>query len=124
MVSYHLTVEAQDEHQVDSDSVETNTFWDNWYGQVGMDMNLIFPEGHNLKHVFPNGKSFGINASVGKWFSPDFGGRFKLTWNNGIFTNAVPLQRIFVSRFFVSITRNQRSSPENQCYGYNITLIH
>lgn len=86
-ISCNLTVKAQINHLVDSTAIETNTFWDNWYGQVGMDMNLIFPEGHNLKHVFPNGKSFGINASIGKWFSPDFGGRFKLTWNNGIFTN-------------------------------------
>lgn len=77
----------QKELPVDSDAVVTNSLGDNWYGQVGMDMNLISPKGHNLKHVFPNGKSFGINAAIGKWFSPDFGGRFKLTWNNGIFSN-------------------------------------
>ena len=70
-----------------SDSIVTNSFWDNWYGQAGLDMNLLFPEGHNLKHVFPNGKSFGINVAAGKWFSPEFGGRFKVTWNNGILNN-------------------------------------
>ena len=78
---------AQDENKVDSVAVVTNTIWDNWYAQFGLDMNLQFPHGHSVKDVFPNGKSFGINAAVGKWFSPEFGGRFKVTWNNGILPN-------------------------------------
>lgn len=72
---------------VDSNAVITNSLWDNWYGQVGVDMNLLFPEGHNAIDVFPNGKSFGVNVAVGKWFSPEFGARFKVTWNNGILKN-------------------------------------
>ncbi len=82
-----LAVAAQDENVVDSRAVVTNSFWDNWYAQFGVDMNLLFPHDHSVKDVFPNGKSFGINAAVGKWFSPEFGGRFKLTWNNGILPN-------------------------------------
>ncbi len=78
---------AQEDVPVDSNAIVTNSFWDNWYGQVGVDMNLLFPEGHNMMDVFPNGKSFGVNVAVGKWFSPEFGGRFKVTWNNGIFKN-------------------------------------
>ena len=77
----------QEEMPVDSDAVVTNSFWDNWYGQVGVDMNLLFPYGMNIVDVFPNGKSFGVNVAVGKWFSPEFGGRFKITWNNGILSN-------------------------------------
>ena len=72
---------------VSSDSILTNSFWDNWYGQVGVDMNLLFPKGFNVMDVFPNGKSFGVNVAVGKWFSPELGSRFKVTWNNGIFKN-------------------------------------
>lgn len=75
------------EVSVDSNAVVTNSFWNNWYGQIGVDLNLLFPEGHNLMDVFPNGKSFGVNVAVGKWFSPEFGGRFKVTWNNGILEN-------------------------------------
>ena len=60
---------------------------DNWYGQLGVDMNLLFPSGHSVKDVFPNGKSFGVNVAVGKWFTPEFGGRFKVVWNNGILPN-------------------------------------
>ena len=62
--------------------VVTNSFWDNWYGQVGADMILLFPKGHAVKDVFPNGKSLGLTVAVGKWFSPEFGGRLKVTWNN------------------------------------------
>ncbi len=87
IASCHFTAEAQDQHQVDSNVVVTNSFWDNWYGQVGVDMNLLFPSHHSIKDVFPNGKSFGVNVAVGKWFSPEFGGRFKVVWNNGILPN-------------------------------------
>ncbi len=71
----------------DSNAIVTNSFWDNWYAQVGVDMNLLFPSHHSVKDVFPNGKSFGVNVAVGKWFSPEFGGRFKVVWNNGILPN-------------------------------------
>ncbi len=79
---------AQDIEETDSISpVVTNSFWDNWYGQLGVDMNLLFPSGHSVKDVFPNGKSFGVNVAMGKWFTPEFGGRFKVVWNNGILPN-------------------------------------
>lgn len=80
---------AQDETQTikDPDVVVTNSFWDNWYGQVGIDMHLQFPKGHNMLDVFPNGQSLGVDVAIGKWFSPEFGGRFKVKWNNGILKN-------------------------------------
>lgn len=87
IVSCHLTILAQDENIDNSKAIETNSFWDNWYGQVGVDMHLQFPKGHNMADVFPNGKSFGIDVGIGKWFSPTFGGRFKVKWNNGIINN-------------------------------------
>ncbi len=81
-----LSVFAQNEEVLpDSNAVATNSFWDNWYGQAGADMILLFPKGHKAKDVFPNGKSFGISVAAGKWFSPEFGGRLKVNWNNGIF---------------------------------------
>lgn len=83
----NLTVVAQEESQIDSSAVVTNSFWDNWYAQLGVDMNLLFPKGHSVKNVFPNGKSFGVNVSVGKWFTPELGARLKVVWNNGILSN-------------------------------------
>ena len=86
ITSCNLTVNAQEkELPVDSNAVVTN--WDNWYGQLGVDMSLLFPSGHSVKDVFPNGKCFGVDVAVGKWFSPEFGGRFKVVWNNGILPN-------------------------------------
>ena len=82
IASCYLTVEAQDEHQVDSNAVVTNSFWDNWYGQVGVDMWLQNPYGTNFKNVFPNGKSYGVDMAVGKWFTTGFGMRAKMTLEN------------------------------------------
>lgn len=65
-------------------SVITNSFWNNWYVQVGLDMSLQNPYGHNFAYVFPNGKTFGIDAAVGRWFTSGLGLRGKVNWENGI----------------------------------------
>ena len=77
----------QEEMPVDSNAVVTNSFWDNWYGQVGVDMWLQNPHGTNFKNVFPNGKTFGVDVAVGKWFTPEFGIRGVFNWENGIIKN-------------------------------------
>lgn len=64
-------VKAGDDGFTDSRSVVTNSFWDNWYVQVGMDMWLQNPHGANFKNVFPNGKSFGLDLALGKWITPE-----------------------------------------------------
>ena len=68
-------------------SVSTNGFWDNWFVQVGADMSLQNPYGCNFAHVFPNGKTFGLNAAAGKWFTPEFGLRGRVNWENGLIEN-------------------------------------
>ena len=78
---------AKNEVQIDSTTIVTNSFWDNWYGQVGVDMTLMNPYGTNFTEVFPKGKAFGIDIGVGKWFTPEFGIRAKVNWENGIFKN-------------------------------------
>jgi len=79
------TASAQTSEQPgEEEAIVTNSFWDNWYGQVGADMILLFPVDHAVKDVFPNGKSLGLSVAVGKWFSPEFGGKFKVNWNNVI----------------------------------------
>ena len=59
----------------DSKAIVTNSLWRNWFLQLGVDMSLQNPYGCNFAHVFPNGKSFGVDAALGKWFSPYVGGR-------------------------------------------------
>ena len=55
-----------------------------WYVQAGLDMTLQNPYGYNFSNVFPNGKSFGVDVAVGKWFAPEIGGRVKLNWENKV----------------------------------------
>ena len=67
-------------------TVALNPFWSNWFVQVGVDMSLQNPEYTQdwLKEVFPNGKSFGVNLAIGKWFSPEIALRAKVQWENGL----------------------------------------
>ncbi len=60
-----------------------NGFWDGWFLQAGLDMSLQNPYGYNFSKVFPNGKSFGLDGAIGKWFTPSLGFRGKLNWENG-----------------------------------------
>ena len=79
---------TQEKEQIDSiNPVVTNSFGDNWYGQVGIDMSLLNPYGCNFVNVFPNGKSFGVNVGLGKQFTPVFGFRGYFKWENGMFSN-------------------------------------
>ncbi len=85
IASCNLSVVAQEGITVDSSAVVTNSLWDNWYGQVGVDMSLQNPYGSNFANVFPNGKSFGVDIALGKWFTPVFGVRAKVNLENIFF---------------------------------------
>ena len=49
-------------------TVRTEGFWQDWFVQMGLDMTLQNPYGYDFSKVFPNGKSFGLDVAVGKWF--------------------------------------------------------
>ena len=122
ITSCNLTVAAQEENPVDSNAVVTNSFWDNWYGQLGADMTLMNPYGTNFANVFPNGKSFGVDIALGKWFTPDFGIRGKLNWENGIFKNdnAIWLEKADQTHGgWVSIIGDAMFNLHNLFGGYN-----
>ena len=59
-----------------------NAFWNDWFLQTGVDMSLQNPYGCNFSKVFPNGKSFGLDVAMGKWFTPQVGCRGKFNWEN------------------------------------------
>lgn len=61
-----------------------NSFWSNWFVQAGLDMSLQNPYGHDFGDVFPNGKSFGVHAALGKRFTPELTIRGRVNWENGI----------------------------------------
>lgn len=62
--------------------VVADGFWKNWFVQMGLDMTLQNPYGYDFSKVFPNGKSFGLDLAVGKWFTHQVGIRGKFNWEN------------------------------------------
>lgn len=113
---------AQEESQIESNAVVTNKFWDNWYGQLGVDMTLMNPYGTNFMDVFPKGKAFGIDVGVGKWFRPEFGIRAKVNWENGLFKNdnAIWLEKADQAHGgWVSIIGDAMFNLHNLLGGYN-----
>ena len=69
--------------------VATNSFWSNWYIQIGVDAAVQNPYGTNfLKTDWHDGRSYGVNFALGKWFTPGFGIRLKANWENGQFAHA------------------------------------
>ena len=72
----------QGNHGATENVVVADGFWKNWFVQFGLDMTLQNPYGYNFSKVFPNGKSFGLDLAVGKWFSHQVGVRGKFNWEN------------------------------------------
>ena len=71
-------------------SVATNSFWANWYVQAGIDANVVSSWGYGslLKKDWHDGRTYGFDIAVGKWFTPGIGTRLKLNWENGAFYHA------------------------------------
>lgn len=70
-------------------TVATNSFWSNWYIQVGVDMTVQNPYNSNFfKQDWHDGRTYGLNLAVGKWFTPGLGLRLKGNWENGAFYRA------------------------------------
>ena len=71
-------------------SVATNSFWANWYVQAGIDANVVSSLGYGslLKKDWHEGRTYGFDFAIGKWFTPGIGTRLKLNWENGAFYHA------------------------------------
>ncbi|MBP5374839.1 MAG: OmpA family protein [Bacteroidaceae bacterium] len=71
-------------------SVATNSFWSNWFIQAGVDANVVssYKYGSLLKKDWHDGRTYGFDFAVGKWFDPSIGVRLKLNWENGAFYHA------------------------------------
>lgn len=76
------------ESRQDKHSVKTDSFWHHWFVQAALDMSLMNPYGYNFSHVFPKGKTYGVNVALGKQFTPEFALRGRLQWDNGLVENA------------------------------------
>lgn len=74
---------AQEADPVLKYSVATNSFWSNWFIQVGADWNAFYVnEDHGLGYSHSPFKSdragVGASLAIGKWFTPGLGLRTKL----------------------------------------------
>jgi hypothetical protein len=82
------TDSRMNQHTSPHDSrVMTNGIWDNWFVQMGLDMSLMNPYGCDFSKVIPKGMTFGLNGALGKWFTPEFGLRGRVQWDNGLIPN-------------------------------------
>ena len=78
-----MSTMAQDADPVQKYSVATNSFWSNWFIQVGADWNAWYSsEEHGLNLNRSPFKQFrskpGVSVALGKWFTPGIGLRTKL----------------------------------------------
>ena len=78
-----MSTMAQDADPVQKYSVATNSFWSNWFIQVGADWNAWYSsEEHSLNLNRSPFKKFrsnpGVSVALGKWFTPGIGLRTKL----------------------------------------------
>jgi outer membrane protein OmpA-like peptidoglycan-associated protein len=75
---------AQDEVPLQKHSVATNSFWSNWFFQVGGDWNVWYSnqehsaDNHNgMGFLGSERRTFGGAVALGKWFTPGIGLRTK-----------------------------------------------
>ena len=52
-----------------------------------MDMSVMNPYVCNFGKVIPKGMTFGLNGALGKWFTPEYGLRGRVQWENGLIPN-------------------------------------
>lgn len=110
-------------------SRDTLSFKDNWYMQLGVDMSLQNPYGHDFSAVFPNGKTFGVDAAIGRWFTPELGLRAKVNWENGLALMKnnhdnwlAPFNQPGVNRSkggYLTVTGDVQLDIHNFLYGYD-----
>lgn len=75
---------AQEFEPLEKHGVATNSFWSNWYFQMGGDWNVWYSnqehsaDNHNGMGFFGSERrTFGLSVGLGKWFTPGIGLRTK-----------------------------------------------
>lgn len=117
---------AQDAEPVQKYSVATNSFWSNWFIQVGGEWNAWYSsEEHGMNLSTSPFKKFrsnpGASIAIGKWFTPGLGLRTKLqgiwgkTVTNGV--NAGSSNKYWV------LNEQALFNLSNMLCGYNPTRV-
>lgn len=116
------TTSFAQEEAVEKYSVATNSFWSNWFVQVGGTWNAWYSaEEHGLdlkKSPFDKFRSNpGVSVAVGKWFTPGLGLRLK---GQGIWGKAVTNeQNINTRNRYWSVNGHALFNLSNMLLGYN-----
>ena len=115
-----MTSMAQDDPTLKY-SVATNSFWSNWFIQVGADWNAYYSsQQHGAGNAKSPLKSFrsnpGASVAIGKWFTPGLGLRTKVQgiWGQTVYNkDHNPANRYWIA--------NEQAlfNLSNMLYGYN-----
>lgn len=124
LLGMSMTAFAQQADPTMKYSVATNSFWSNWFIQVGGDYNIWYSNqehgrrldnGGNYNFLSKQRRSFGGSVAIGKWFTPGFGLRTKLQGFNSKKIGAVGV----TSQHFWSLNEQIMFNLSNLFMGYN-----
>lgn len=124
LLGMSMTAFAQQADPTLKYSVATNSFWSNWFIQVGGDYNIWYSNQEHGRRLDNGGdfdflskqrRSFGGSVAIGKWFTPGFGLRTKLQGFNSKKIGAVGV----TSQHFWSLNEQIMFNLSNLFMGYN-----
>jgi len=124
LLGMSMTAFAQQADPTLKYSVATNSFWSNWFIQVGGDYNIWYSNqehgrgldnGGNYDFLSKQRRSFGGSVAIGKWFTPGIGLRTKLQGINSKKIGAVGV----TSQHFWSLNEHIMFNLSNLFMGYN-----
>ena len=108
-------------------TVATNSFWSNWFIQVGVDASVQNPYRSKFADQFHDGRSYGVNLAIGKYFTPGLALRLHANWDNGLierkhsFTFDIPEAPNYDAGGYASITGDVMFNLSNMLCGYSDT---
>lgn len=105
---------------VEKYSVATNSFWSNWFVQVGADWNAFYSNQEHGQGLSRSPfKSFratpGFSIAIGKWFTPGLGLRTKFS---GVWGRTVVDENKHSNHIW-TLNENVLFNLSNMLYGYN-----
>ena len=124
LLGMSMTAFAQQADPTMKYSVATNSFWSNWFIQVGGDYNIWYSNQEHGRRLDNGGdfdflskqrRSFGGSVAIGKWFTSGIGLRTKLQGFNSKKIGAVGV----TSQHFWSLNEQIMFNLSNLFMGYN-----
>ncbi len=108
--------------------VATNSFWANWFTQVGVGVGIAHKNGFSFSDAMDYGRTYGISLAVGKWFTPGYAMRITVDWEafggnddwrniNGIPKNNYEVSK--ASKNYATLMYENLFNLSNLIYGYN-----